>query len=208
MLEMTLFGKKKVKPDGLPGAIAEYHFKRGYNACYVVSLKFRGPSAQRTQTGDYAYVKGGRLDMTFDCYALNDEEIKLVNKELEKQNLDAGLEFFANETGVALDALKEDLDHFLKDEDEKKKEEKEKKKNEDDVNPFSALFSGFGKLFKFEKKDEKKDIKDPKDVEKDNFYEKELRAKAADSAKGFIYLVYDIYKKSHGMASSPENFDN
>lgn len=206
MLELTLFGKKKEK--GLPPGMENYHLKRNYNACYVISLNFRGPSAQRTQTGDYAYTRGGRLDMTFDCYSLNDDEIKLVKEELDKQNLEEGLDFFAGETEVSLEALKEDLDHFLKDEGEKKNEEK-KKKNEDDTNPFTALFEVFSDLFKkSDKKKGKKEIKKPEDIEKDNFVEKEVRKLAEKSAKGFLYTTYDIYKKAHGMASSPENFDN
>lgn len=208
MLEMTLFGKQKQKQNKLPEPMQTYHLKRDYNACYVVSLNFRGPSAQRTQTGDYAYVRGGRLDMTFDCYALNEDEIKLVKKELEKQNLDEGLDFFSGETAVSLEALKDDLDHFMKEEETKKDEEK--KKDEDDTNPFSALadiFSGWFK--KSEKKSGKKvEINDAKDIQKDNFVEKEMRNLAAKSAKGFLYGVYDIYKKAHGMASSPESFDN
>ena len=126
MLEMTLFGKQKQKQNKLPEPMQTYHLKRDYNACYVVSLNFRGPSAQRTQTGDYAYVRGGRLDMTFDCYALNEDEIKLVKKELEKQNLDEGLDFFSGETAVSLEALKDDLDHFMKEEETKKDEEKKR----------------------------------------------------------------------------------
>lgn len=209
MMEMTLLGKKQEK--SLPPGIENYKMKRDYHACYVISLKFRGPSAQRTQTGDYAYTRGGRLDMTFDCYALNDDELKLIKKELEKDNLSSGLEFFATETGASLDALKEDLEYFLKDEDEKKKDDKkDKKKDEDDVNPFSALADLFSDLFKSDKKkkDDKKELKEPKDIQKDNFVEKGVREIAAKSAKSFLYAVYDIYKKSHGMASSPENFDN
>lgn len=207
MLEMTLFGKKQ--QDGMPeGISSSYKLKRDYFAVYVVNLTFRGPSAQRTQSGDYAYMKGGRLEMTFDCYALNSEELALVKRQLEKENLDLGLSFFAKETGASLDTLKKDISHFL-DDDKEKKEEEKKAKNEDDVNPFSALFS----LFKSEKKDDKKakggkEIKEPKDIVKDNFVEEGVRKMAAESAKGFLYTTYDIYKKAHGMASSPENFDN
>lgn len=204
MLEMTLLGtqKKNKLPEGISSS---YKLKRDYFAIYVISLKFRGPSAQRTQTGDYAYTRGGRLDMTFDCYALNSEELKLVKKALDKDNLDLGLSFFAKESKNSLDQLKKDISHFL--DDDKKKEEEKKKKDEDDTNPFTALFE----LFKSEKKDKKenkKEITEPKDIVKDNFVEEGVRKMAAESAKGFLYTTYDVYKKAHGMASSPENFDN
>jgi hypothetical protein len=209
MLEMTLLGKQQMKklPEGIK---SDYKLKRDYFSVYVVDFTFRGPSAQRTQTGDYAYMRGGRMDMTFDCYALNSEELGLLKKELDNQSLELGLKFFSGETEATLEALKEDIAHFL--DDDKKKEEKEKKeKDTNDTNPFSALGEIFSGLFKSEKKDKKEDkkkIEKPKDIEKDNFVEEGVREMAADSAKGFLYAVYDVYKKAHGMASSPESFDN
>ena len=62
--------------------------------------------------------------------------------------------------------------------------------------------------FKKYLKNQKKETKEAKDIQKDNFVEQGVRAMAAESAKGFLYATYDVYKKAHGMASSPENFDN
>jgi len=75
---------------------------------------------------------------------------------------------------------------------------------------------GFGKN-KDKKKVEKVAIKDLKTMEeieaaignikKDNFVEKMFRGEAAKSAAVWLYYAYDIYKKAHAMASSPEDFD-
>ena len=45
-------------------------------------------------------------------------------------------------------------------------------------------------------------IADVKDIKKDNFVEKTVRADAASAAGSTLYTIYDIYKKAHGMASA------
>jgi hypothetical protein len=51
-------------------------------------------------------------------------------------------------------------------------------------------------------------IESSKDIKADNYIEKTVRVNAANSAAGGLYLIYDIYKKAHGMASSPQPFKN
>lgn len=203
--ELTLLGQGGATK--LPKKFMNYKLKRDYFPVYVVSLQFRGSLAQRvTQKGDYGYGYGGRVDVAFDCYSLNSDELKFINKEIEKEDTAAGLSLLQDNTGVALDQLKDDLDHFL---DDNKKDEKKKEDKKDDYpDPFSALFSGIGELFNFNfGSSKKKEVNEVKDIEKDNFVEKEIRKMSGDGAKEFLYAVYDVYKKAHGMASSPENFD-
>ncbi|MBT3397825.1 hypothetical protein HOA55_02710 [archaeon] len=203
MFELTLFGKRKVS---VPEKFGNAKLKRDYYSCILISLVYRGHLSRReTQQGDYGFVMGGRIDMTFDSYALNSEEMELMEKELTKEDVEDTLKFSSDVAGDALAELKDDLDEFLTDEDDKK-EEKKKKKKENDINPFSALFSLFKPSSK--KKGKKKEIANLKSIKADNFVERAVRANAAQSAADGIYLVYDIYKKSHGMASSPEGFEN
>lgn len=201
--ELCLFGKSKAKP---PEQVKKYNFKRDYFSCVVVDLKFRGELAQRDQRGNMAFGFGGKLEMTFDSYALNSEELKLIEKEMDSENLEAGLKFADIQASESLDQFKKDIEEILNENTEK--EEKKKEKKSDDINPFSALFSGLGDIFSSSKKEKKKEVEEPKDVKKDNFYEEYLRNEAKSSAKGRLYTTYDVYKKSHGMASSPEDFDN
>jgi hypothetical protein len=207
MFELTLMGTSKAKMQPVYEK-AGYKLKRDYSAVLIVSLKYRGHLGQKAGQGGqsgYTYSFGGRFDITFDCYALNSEEMALVKKTMEDADIGDGITLVERNTGVALEQLKEDIDRFTGDKEKKKEEEKAKK--EDDINPFSAIFNlstfSFGG-----KKEDKKEIKSPKDIEKDNFVEKIVRKDAADKANTFLYLVYDIYKKAHAMASSPENFDN
>jgi len=209
MFELTIMGTQPAKvPDNF-----NYKLKRGYNSVVVIGFTYRGHVSQRvTQKGDYGYAMGGRVDMTFDAYALNDEELILLKKKLEEEDVGETMQFSGDVAAEALDDLKEDLDYFLKSEDEKDEEdkkEKKKKKKTEDINPFGALFGLFTGSSKAKKKKKgKKEINDFEDIDPDNFVEKTVRANAAESAAAGLYAVYDIYKKSHGMASSAEGFEN
>ncbi len=203
MFELTFMAKKSIS---LGKPFKEYKLARKYNSLLLVSFKYRGHYSQRvSQKGDMAYGFGGRVDISFDAYALNSDELDLLDKLRKAEERALGLSFVQEESDNALKQLQEDIDHFLN-EDEKKEEEKEKKEGED-VNPFSAIIELFkGNLFKDEKRDKKPEKQE--DIKKDNYVEKYAREEAAKSAKGFLYTTYDVYKKAHGMASSPEEFDS
>ncbi|MFA4960381.1 MAG: hypothetical protein WC548_01840 [Candidatus Pacearchaeota archaeon] len=208
MFELTLYGKKEEK---VPKNFSNYNMKRKYYSFIIISLVYRGHVSQRvTQKGDYAFSMGGRVDMTFDSYSLNEEELKLIEKEYTKEEVSDNMNFSMKLAEESLKELKEDLDHFLKSDEEKKKEEErvsEKKREEEkknNVNPFSALF-GIFKIKKEEKKDKdgKKIIESPKDIQPDNYIENTVRANAINSGAAGLYSIYDIYKKAHGLASAP-----
>lgn len=203
MFELTLFCKKKAS---IPGKINHYKINRDYYACLVIDFTFRGHVMQRVnQKGDYVPAVGGRVEMNLKSYALNSEELHFVEKELEKKEIDEVLEFSSDVAKDALDELKEDLDEHLRDDkEEDKTEEKKNKNSENNINPFSALFGLFNSN---KKKKSKKELNEFKDVKSDNWVEKQVRVDAINTAGSWLYRVYDIYKKSHGMASSPNEFD-
>ncbi len=206
MFELTLLCKKEQKA---PAQFSSYKMKRKYFSVLVVTMKYRGHVSQRvTQKGDYGFAMGGRIDMSFDSYSLNEEELKLFDKEFTKDDVLDSMSFSMNIAEESLKELKEDLDHFLKsDEERKKDEEKEKKKGEEkkksqNINPFLALFGIFG-LTKKDDKKKNKEIEKSEDIVPDNYIEKIVRAEAAKGAAGSLYTIYDVYKKAHGMASAP-----
>ena len=209
MFELQIFGKKAMS---VPGKFHGYKLKRDYNQCIVIGLKYRGHVSQRvTQKGDMGFGMGGRIDMTFDAFALNDEEYGLVRKELDKDDVEDSMIFSMDVAGDALADLKEDLDYFLKSDEEKAKDDAKNKKDageSQDINPFSALLGLFKGGAEKVKKGEKKEITGIKDIKVDNYVERVVRAEAAEAAGGSLHTVYDIYKKAHGMASAPgEGFD-
>jgi hypothetical protein len=208
MFEIVLFGKKKidlksqVEGQKLPRSFINYKPKREYFGINVVSLVFRGIPQKVTQQ---AYGFGGRVEITFDSYALNEDEVALLKRTLEKDDVESAIKFSYEATEESLNQLKEDIDRFTKD-DESKKEEKKENKIED---PFTAFVSIFRDAFKKkEKKGEKgkKVVEKIGDIKKDDYVEGYLRKLTAQSASGSLYTLYDVYKKAHGHASSPESF--
>ena len=203
MLELTLMGKSGVDVESaviakdLPRDFKKIKKIRNYNAIILVDFKFRGVPSKSGQH----YTFGGRSDVEFKAYTLNDEEIELLKDKLDDSDLNSSLKLIQGMTEDSLEQLKVDLDEFLGDEEEKKKEKKAP-----ETNPFSALF-GFLKFSpkskkKISKEDKIKILKE-KGIKSDNYAEQYLRNFAEADAINRCYTVFDIYKKAHGMASLP-----
>ncbi len=206
MFELQLFHKKPVSADD--ERFKGYNPRREYFEIIMVTLKYRGHVSQRvTQKGDYGFGMGGVVDIWFDSYALNEEELAAAQKLLEKDDLAESMEFSMDVAGDALKEMQEDLDYFLKSAEEreaadaKKKKAEGKDKESQDINPFAALFGLFGK--KKEEKKDKPEFVEVENIKKDNFVEKTMRGAAMDGSAGILYTIYDIYKKAHRMASAP-----
>lgn len=211
-LQLTLMGKNSVNVEDavlehkLPNRFKNVKFDRNYNSIVLVDFKFRGIP----QGAGF----GGRVDVTFSAYTMNDEEYDLFFYKFEKSDFTDALGLVEGMTKDSLDKLKEDVNEFL--EETPKKEDEEEKP--EDTNPFSALFS-FVKVFKkarrsigssSDKSDKEKKEAYLKELEKkgiheDSYAEAIVRALAKLNAEETCYKIYDIYKKSHGMPSTPGN---
>jgi hypothetical protein len=205
LLELTLMKNDAVKTENeiydknLPKEFLTWIEKgkvRKYYSCTFVDLRFRGIP----QRGEQHYTFGGRTDITFKGYALNDQELKVLRKRLEESDINESLKLVENATQSSLSEIQEDIDHYLKGIEDKKEEDEDKK--EEDINPFAALL-GFGKK-SGSKKDKSKDKKESDEIKPDNYAEKMIRELAERNCKENAYKVYDTYKKSHGMASTKE----
>jgi hypothetical protein len=205
ILELVLIGKRElnVKDSALEGTLPKEFAKdnfirklRKYYSCVVVELNFRGIPQRVSQQAHFTF--GGKADITFKAYALNEDEIKKLNKELDKSDLDDVLKLINGTTDDSLNQLQSEINFFL--EDKKEEENKEKERNKENPNPFLALFGFYEKSEKKEAPKEKEEKEKP--LQKDNWIEKtHLRPLAEDVAKGTAMTLFEIYKKSHGMAS-------
>lgn len=177
ILELSLFGKSEVKVDkevdsrNLPSTFKKIKFKRKYYACVFLDFKFRGIPT-RTPQGGYAF--GGRSEIAFKAFALNEDEIKALNKEIEKEDFSDAFKLVEIMTEESLSQMLTDLEHFIGGEkqDEKKEGKKDEKKKE-----------ASGK------------------IKKDGFEESLVRTLAERTAADLCSKIYDTYKKAHGMAS-------
>ena len=212
MLELTLMGINEINPKAesvgdyrlLPQSYGNDYFLkrlRKYSSVVFVDFNFRGiPS----KVGQH-YVFGGRADVLFTSYGLNNEELALFKEEQSKSDFEDALKLVEGMTEDSLRQLNLDIDELLGSED------LEEKENSDNTNPFSALFS-FAKPAEKSKSDkdkEKEKLKKLKEkgIKPDTFAEKYLRNLAEANSFGEGFNIYDFYKKGHGMASVPYGGD-
>ena len=221
-MELSLFGKKEIKPENVYESYKKIKFPQKYYSCVSVDFKFVAiPQAVRTQQGTQ-YVHGGQTTINFNAYALTEEEIK----ELELQELHKDMEIVDNLTEVSLKELQKDIDYYLKEdidkklgeiEDKKEKieylEEQLRKIEDEDVKaetklmlkklkkefklklPFSDAFSGFTDMTK----QIVDGIRDLFRFNLESYEARQIKKIAEESALNDCSLIYEIYKKAHGM---------
>ena len=204
ILELTLLGKKKidVREEALSGNLPKEFEKferlkiKDYYSCVLVNFKFRGIPQKISQQAHYVF--GGRAEISFKAYVLNEDEIKKLNEELEASDINDVLRLIEGATSESLDQLQEEINFFLE---ENKKEEQEKQK--DTSNPFKAIIGGYGE----EPTKSKPKVSVPTSPGKvimrsETFAEKNyVRPFAEEAAKDLAFNLFDFYKKAHGMPS-------
>ncbi len=225
ILELTLLGKNKLDigdeavKGNLPKDFSKASFlkkiKRNYYGVIILDFTFRGIPQRVGQQSQYVF--GGKADVTFKAYVLNDNEIDKLNEEMAKSEVNDVLGLIEGTTTESLEQLQGEIDSFM---DEKPEAEK---KSEDESNPFLALFGKYNSSSSKKEKgkkdaplvalrksinkflgieEKKKDEKEGTIVMPDTWIEKtHFRPVAAKKIKDQIYDMFDIYKKAHGMAS-------
>ncbi len=211
LLELTLLGKKEINmaeeavDKKVPEEFKKLKLKRKYYNCVLIDFVFRGiPQRISAQQAHYAF--GGRVEVTFRAYCLNQDELDLINEKLDESDIKDALRLVEGITDESLVQLEEDINYFLKSEEEREKEEEKTKRiNTEDVNPFLALF-GLGQK---KEKDEKKEkiAKLKKGIKDDSYTESVIRKLGEDKAAENCFSLFDVYKKAHGMASHPNPFE-
>lgn len=203
LLELTILGKQKLKlkdlalEGDLPSEYKNEKFtgkniKRDYYSCVLVDFKFRGIPQKAGQH----YVFGGKAQITFRAYCLNDDELAKLDQELDKSDISDALGFVEGTTEESLGQIQEEINYFLEEKDEYDTESK----SSDSSNPFLALFGFYNE--KSEPKKQKKDDSGEIIVKKDNWLEGEhLRNVGAEKAKEVTFKLFDVYKKAHQMPS-------
>lgn len=212
ILELTLLGKNEykttddVKLGDLPILFLKDNLPKGtrkYHSCVLVDFKFRS-IPQRAGQG---YAFGGKADVSFYGFSLNDEELKILEKAVSEDEFKGMLSLIEGTTTQSLMEIEKDINEFLegeKTEEEKAEEKKAHEKangNSEDSNPFSALFSFFKPKEKNEEEKKKKEIDMKKLLKPDDRYEKVLRSQAIVGARDSCNTIFETYKKAHQMPS-------
>ena len=200
VLQLTLIAKRELDFNErllkreLPKGVKKP--KRKYYSIVIVDLKFVG--IPQKPTGQH-YAFGGRANVNFKAYAINEEQLKAFYQELEKSEVSEVMKLIEGSTTESLNEIQKDIDYFLGEE-VKNTEERELK----DTNPFSALFSMFKNKKSEENKNEKVDIRK---IKKDSYTESLMRKLAQEDAKENCFNIFDIYKKAHGMVSHDDPYE-
>ena len=203
MLELTLLGKSKLDiadealKGNFPRDFASQKFlkniKRNYYSCVLVDFTFRGIPQRIGQQANYVF--GGRAEVTFKAYALNDDELKKFEEDFKKSEINDVLTLIEGTTTESLEQIQNEINFFL----EEKQEGRKTTRISDESNPFFALIG------KYEAPDEKQPRKqEPKEtvVTPDNWIESNhFRPAVVEATKTRTFSIFDIYKKSHGMPS-------
>lgn len=204
ILNLLLQCSKKYTIDILPKELKEYFKKkkvRNFYGIIYIDFYFRSVPQYMQREGFYAF--GGRVDLNFKSYVLNEDQFNFLKEELKKSEIESIIKIFTDLTQESLDVISEDLKKFLE---EEKKEIKEEK-----LTLKKGIITDIFGLFKKEKKEEKKIEKekkiDLKSISKENYYEKYLRDLVEKEIKSLCFKIYDVFKKSRGMPSHPNPYE-
>ena len=207
LLELTLLGTAPVglesetmlhqRSQRLPAKFRNMKNLRTYNSVIIVDFNFRGIPGKFGQN----YVFGGRAEVVWNAYALNDEELALLKHKLDDNDLQDALKLVQGMTEDSLEQMQLDIDEFLKD-------QEDIEIDNGGGNPFSALFMPAKKATKASGEKSEEELKKEKikkmekeGIKQDTYAEKYIRNLAEADAMDNSFTVYDTFKKSMGMAS-------
>ena len=218
ILELQLYAKKELdKKEAILAKDLPIEFikklddMRPFYKILTVDFKFR--TYHTPQGAPHA----GRVEIDFKAYVLNEDEILVMDKLRTDKDKDSMLNISKNLSENSLEQLKEDIDYFLA-------PKKEEKKGDETI--FGDIYKDFKKTFygqtRLEKEEELKEKTAEDEKEKEEHLEKLMDEGISEdshdeqvvrefteleSAKG-CFNAFDIFKKSHGLASFLSPFDD
>ena len=199
LLELKVMGKQKLNIAGeaesgnFPAEFRKMKFPRDYYSLIFVDFNFRGIPQRVAQQQHYSF--GGKAEVTFSSYTLNQDELDKFEEELKKSDTEDVLKLIEGVTGDSLARLQDEINYFL----EEKSELEEKKKNKDTSNPILALFGFYNEK---QSPKEKKEKPKNKKIRPESWIEKiYFRPTIKSKGKETAFSLFDVYKKSHRMES-------
>ena len=135
--EVTLLAQREypVNEDVDRGDLPRFFLQARRRAMFsvlILELKFRA-APERTAGGAYGYR--GRFELTLTSYALNADELAVLRRELDLDNLDTTLRALGGDSGKAIAEVVQQVETLVAG------PVKEKEPEPDDPNPFTSLFA-------------------------------------------------------------------
>ncbi len=180
--------------------LARKPMSNGANSCILVNFYYTTKPEMSFHTPDYQHkgpVHVGKVVVNVKAYGLSDSQIEAYKKYKEEEDLEL-LGLADAKIQSAIDMLGDTFREYLAECDPsyKKKEEDQKNKGiqqESALAPFLSIFSGFAEIGRsfFPAKIKKEENKTGPDLD-------DLKKAAGDATK-HAWLVFKVYKKSHGL---------
>ncbi|MBL7101116.1 MAG: hypothetical protein ISS23_04135 [Nanoarchaeota archaeon] len=200
-VELELFATKDKYEAPLPGTaeteLVEREF-RAYFPCIKVNFSYvtRPEMAFQQEYTHKGAVHAGRTTIEIEGYVLTKKQLDQYRVEKQTEDLD-----LIQSVEASVESLGEELQKYLKEAGELdgKKEEKKVERGmaEGALEPFTAIFKGFGDLFGgLVPRKKKGGFKKMSDFELE-----QEKAAATASVKTNVFILYDVFKKAHGMLS-------
>ncbi len=187
VIELELLAISGKKPKGEPN-IKDPEPKA------VIRIKFDFtaiPQIAFQEGGARGAIHLGKTIITFEGFVVTEKQIQeyIGNKNEEDFEI-------LKSVNESIEAMKDELEKYLKAAGEiEKKEEEKKEKKESFLDPFKAIVDGFKEIFGLDKKDKTKEVM-PKFK---SLEEKEKLENAFNDAKTRTYVAYNVFKKAFGM---------
>jgi len=171
------------------GYMEDFEFKK-YFPCVIVKLNHVSlPQMSFQREYQRGPVHTGRTEIQILPYVLTKEKIDEYRAAKEKELFDEIGDLIPS-LNESLNAIGDELEKYLKEAGEGKEEEKkEQKKQGGLLTPFTSVFKGTKSIFSHE--DQKKPVSKKRES---------IEKKTAEKiAAAHVYILYDIFKKTHGM---------
>ncbi len=194
-MHISILGHTKAfKPGDIHESFKNVQDVKKYYAVLEVEMGFRGMPSAVTVQGGRQYVHGGRADLKFKAYVLDELELEAMKTKELYEDLDLVDEFVEG----SLKELQEEMEKYINpvmEEEKKKKKEPRKPLFE---NPFKGTMKGMKELVDPLQKLAGKKISFQKTSD---FIEGDIEKHAKGKAAGLCFVIYNLYKKLHGMLS-------
>jgi hypothetical protein len=196
--KLSLFGFKGVKPGAVSDKYAKIKLDNNYFSAVEVELNFRTvPQAVQGQGGRH-YIHGGRVDIKFRGYALDEMEVEAI-KSWEIQE---DMKFLDEYISESLVEIEEEIDRYIAPVEEKKETEKphtikQKLKAANKSNPFNDTMKDLKEIF-FPFKLPTIETRKKGDTQK-SYVDEKLKKILKSASKDLPLKLYNLYKKNHDM---------
>lgn len=188
-IELELLGIRKQcmisTPRGDTNVDTPFKFEK-YFPCILVKFKFVTiPQMAYQQEYQRGAIHAGRTEIFIEPYVVTEKDIEEYKQEKDKEDME-----LISSLNEAMDALRDELTHYLEEAGEliKKEESKKEEKKENVLAPLASAFKGFGEMFGA--------LGGPK-KRRDVFVDEKGQAKS--EAKQMAWTAYDVFKKANGI---------